>query len=213
MSNKPAEFPKRPQECEILTPPGRIFWAHILTPKPPSDDGQGPDKARFTCDFAIDKEVCKQAPEWERLFGAIKHYAAEKFSKAELSSSNFKPGFRNGDEFKDEQYHNCIILRPWSNASYPPSVMDTEKQAVSGDTRIAIGANARLIVSPFTFNNKTKGVGLNLKAVWLVGGDPIVAERDYSSALEGVEGLPDYASAPRIDSPEGEQSDPFKNAF
>ncbi len=220
--SKTPQYPKRPQECELLTPPGRIFWAHFFRPKPPSTDGKGPASPRYTCDFVISKEVARQSPEWGSLTAALAHYAKGKFTKADLSSKQFVLGFRDGDEFNDEQYHGCVVLRPWTGETYPPSVINEAKETLTEASapRIPIGANARLMVAPFAFDNKLKGMGLNLKLVWLIGGDPITVERDWSTALEGVEALPDYAAAaiPKLE--DGLESDdgagapdPFSNQF
>ncbi len=201
------EFPARSRNCELLTPPGCAYWVHLFSPDATAFEGRA-TKPRYKLDFAIPKEVAAESPEWLKIGKAVNYYLRENFDAKTLRSGTVKLGFRDGDDMNSDQYSGCWVLRPWTGEDYPPRVLGPDRKPLQHreDSRIKIGANARCIITPFVFNVETKGIGFNLKVVWLVGGDPIEPERDWTSELADVEGLPSHLAA-KLPSPPDSQAD------
>lgn len=173
----------------LTTPKGRMSFVNIFTTRE-NDNG----RKLYDTAFIIPKPETIEDPEYKKevevfvanLNRIVKAAAVAKWGEGNIPAGCVHP-LKAGDEGAKANYDGYgpdkICFNASSGEKFPPSVVGVDRDGAGQLIRLEekdvySGCYARLSISAFAYDNKRKGVSLNLHAVQkLADGDPLSGAR------------------------------------
>lgn len=161
---------------KIVTPWGRLSFPSVFEKR--SFDG---GKPKFECSLLIPKT---EKEGLLQLVRAADQIVKEKFAGKSIPAG-IKKGLRDGSEKPDLDGYDDKIYFLRASATMKPPVWDARKQAIEDESLVYAGANGRLIIVPFWYDQKgNRGVSWRLLGVQLRGGgEPLGGSRATADDL------------------------------
>lgn len=181
---------KKPGQPSIITPPGRLSFAHLIEPKIGEDGGKPRWETVLLLPPGSDVKPLLQGLEAAivELFGPRKDWPRNLRKPEDI----VLPAPEKGKYAGYEEGWTAISC---SNSKQAPEVIDAMKAAVSNPKEVYAGRWARLAVRPYAYKNKTMGGSLWLTHVQLLKHDePLAggprAKDVFDEAAETMEDAP-----------------------
>lgn len=204
------------EKKRITTPKGRLSFVNVF-------EIRETDRGRkiFDTAFIFPKpETITDDPQYkaavekfvEELNALVKQTAEEKWGAGQIPASCVHP-LKSGDEGAKADYEgygpDVYCFNASTGEKYPPAVVGTQRDGAGQFIRLEeadvySGCYGRLFISAYAYDNKTKGVSLNLHGVQkLADGDPLGGGRvnvneafaDPVAGMEDVENAGDTVPA------------------
>jgi len=177
------------ERIKLMTPVFRVSFPQLFEAK-----AYGDSEAKFSVSAIIRKDAAGK----DKQFLQAMHQAAEKMAIAKFGEANFRKmrklnqfkwPFRDGEEKDMDGYGPDVIFLSLST-KMAPGVIGRNKEPLS-EKDLYAGCYARATVSPYTFDNKSKGVAFGLNNVQKVGeGEAFTqrttADEDFEEADDQV---------------------------
>lgn len=204
---------KRTEYKQITTCKGRLSFVNIFEPRT-NDNG----RVIYDTAFIIPKpETITDDPEYqaevEKFLGQIKELVKEEafrfFGGEDKIPGDFIHPLKSGDDGAKKNYDgygpDVYCFNASTGEKFAPAVVGTARDGAGQLVRLEqkdvySGCYGRLVISAFGYDNKKKGVSLNLHAVQkLADGDPLGGSRvnvdeAFASPAAGMEGVENAGS-------------------
>lgn len=155
---------------------GRIFYPKILAPEQKINDDGTPGRSIYSVMFAWD---FNSNPAMTQKFGAFLGAAKARWFPQIPIQHFLNPIKKWGVYVKENGQPNAPFLENcnWINLStgdsFPPVVVDAQRQPIIDPALVYSGANAVVNITCYKIEGKKFGIGLNFKAVMLTGGGDV----------------------------------------
>ena len=148
-------------EVKVITPKGRLSYPHLLEPNVGGNFPSGEYETLL---------LINKSEDVNPMMEALKNLLSDAFGdKLTLGSLKHQP-IKDGDKEKEPEKKGCWVIK--AKNEYKPKVVGPDPTQVITDKKLIYGgANARLSVTFFAYDNKFgKGIKVNLRNVQLLGG-------------------------------------------
>jgi hypothetical protein len=199
------------KRVRLQTPVFRVSFPNLFTPRT-----YGDNEPKYSVSAIVDKKLTGRDRElMVALKKAVEKCAIDKFGEAAFQKmrklGQFKWPFRDGEEKDLDGYGPGKIFFTLSS-KMAPGVIGRNKEPLKEEDVYA-GCYARATVSPYEFDNKSKGVALGLNNLQKVGegeafSQRIAAEEDFDEVDDSV-WVDDYVADMPDGAPEGADDDLF----
>ncbi|MGN7457871.1 DUF2815 family protein [Paenibacillus pasadenensis] len=177
-------------ETKMVTGKVRLSYANIWEPKE-NESGQ----LKYSCALLIPKSDKETLRKIKAIIDALKVEAAAKY-KGKLPT-NFKLPLHDGDEEKpdDENYAGHYYLNAYANTkpgiakpAGKDSVGNTKFVEITDTTEVYSGCYARVSLNFYTYDNKSKGIGVGLNNIVKVqDGESLAGRSSVNEDFAGEE--------------------------
>lgn len=167
--------PKK-QTNKIVTPRGRLSFPSVFEKR--SFDG---GKPKFECSLLIPKA---EKDGLLQIVRAADQIIRDKFAGKSIPAG-IKKGLRDGAEKPDLDGYDETVYFLRASATVKPPVWNAKKETIDDEALVYAGANGRLVIAPFWYDQKgNKGVGWRLLGVQVTGGgEPLGGSRATADDL------------------------------
>jgi Protein of unknown function (DUF2815) len=178
------------ERIRLLTPPFRVSFPDVFAKR--VFEGQSEDSGRYSCvalfsGFLVNNGRTvisvpaewsgKDQLKWKAIVQACNKVAVDAFKKPmkELDRAVFKLPFHRGEEKEYDGYGPGVVYFTMSAKNRRPGIV--AKDGITpitqgGEDEFYAGCYARASVTPFSFNNKGKGIALGLNNLQKLGDGP-----------------------------------------
>lgn|ERR1700726_667320 len=209
---------------KLITPPFRVSFPDVFVKR--VFEGQSEDNARYSCaalfsGFEVQNGRTlirvpaewsdKDKEKWNAIVQACNKVAQDAFKKPmkELDRAVYKLPFHRGEEKEYDGYGAGVVYFTMSAKNRRPQIIAKDGTTIitqGGPDEFYAGCYARASVTPFSFNNKGKGIALGLNNLQKLGDGPRLdafssAEDDFGAdpaefaddgaEVDGAEGAED----------------------
>lgn len=173
---------KKEKRPSLKSPIGRLCFPAIFEKEQQMEGASGPPK--YAATIVFDKAYLKAHPDEMARFNAIRAAAdkvcVEKFKKSVKDATSAIPRFwspfRDGAEKAHlDGYGEGTIFFKASSRNRPGAVGADARTPIDDPEALYAGCYVRISVSPYAFDNKTKGIGIGLNNIMFVKDGPRLA--------------------------------------
>ncbi len=173
---------------EILTPKGRVSFAHVFVPFD-YDEPKNPDSpdAKYSMNLLIPKET--DITGLKKAVMAL----AKKIEPDKSKRKHWNKAIVDGDEPNSKgktrpEAEGCWIVKPWSKTK--PFVMQADgKTTITEDSAFYSGCYARCKITPFYYDNKTEGISFFLGNIQKLADGENLSGRTLAQAQDDFEAV------------------------
>lgn len=192
------------ERIKLITAPFRASFPDVFVKR--VFEGQSEDNARYSCAAlfsgfeVVNGRTVIKAPtswsekdqaKWNAIVQACNKVALDAFKKPmkELDRAVYKLPFHRGEEKEYDGYGPGVVYFTMSAKNRRPQIIGKDGVTIitqGGPDEFYAGCFARASVTPFSFNNKGKGIALGLNNLQKLGDGPRLdafssAEDDFGS--------------------------------
>jgi hypothetical protein len=180
---------EKKERIKLTTPVFRVSFPQLFEAK-----AYGDSEEKFSVSAIVRKDVTGKDRELlQAMYKAAEKLAIEKFGEEAFKKmrklNQFKWPFRDGEE-KDMQGYGPEVIFFSLSTKLAPGVIGRNKEPLT-EKDVYAGCYARATVSPYHFDNKSKGIAFGLNNLQKVGegeafSQRTTAEEDFDEADDNV---------------------------